>query len=226
MQQTPVTQLRENMTAFPEPETVFAADEQWLAQHLLPLLSFDLGDVCEVWRGTVVHMLAPVEPEEGCIGQETTAFHNEYAATNWFALRLDAQNRYHFLGDPRYFARDTTQPESNAFYADILQSYARNKALFRATGKIPYGEFLEALGGGFCDSNWTETQPIPAAFELTVGNPTDGDPNNGIRITLNGKPLYNIAWVSAYQYVCYGADTIMLFYEPESRTVLFTFDWT
>lgn len=52
------------------------------------------------------------------------------------------------------------------------------------------------------------------------------DPNNGISITLAGKPLYHIAWVAAYHYGCSGTDAIMLFYEPDSRTVLFTFDWT
>ena len=59
---TPITELHGNMTTFPEPQTVFAPNEQWLAQHLLPLLSFNLGDVREAWRGTVVHMLTPVEP--------------------------------------------------------------------------------------------------------------------------------------------------------------------
>ena len=90
---------------------------------------------------------------------------------------------------------------------------------------------MDELGGGFSFGNWTEAAPIPSAFELTIrtlaGNQVDwDDPNNGISITLAGKPLYHIAWVAAYHYGCSGADAIMLFYEPDSRTVLFTFDWT
>ena len=160
-------------------------------------------------------------------GDTTTPFHNEYTSPNWFALRLDAHNRYHFLGNPRYFARDTTQPETNPFYADVLARYAQAKAQFRATGTIAHTEFLDELGGGFSFGNWTEAAPIPSAFELTIrtlaGNQVDwDDPNNGISITLAGKPLYHIAWVAAYHYGCSGADAIMLFYEPDSRTVLFT----
>ena len=126
-------------------------------------------------------------------GDTTTPFHNEYTSPNWFALRLDAHNRYHFLGNPRYFARDTTQPETNPFYADVLARYAQAKAQFRATGTIAQTEFLDELGGGFSFGNWTEAAPIPSAFELTIrtlaGNQVDwDDPNNGISITLAGKP--------------------------------------
>ena len=32
--------------------------------------------------------------------------------------------------------------------------------------------------------------------------------------------------VAGYNWCATGADSILLFYEPESRTVLFTFDWT
>jgi hypothetical protein len=35
-----------------------------------------------------------------------------------------------------------------------------------------------------------------------------------------------VAEVSGYAYCEEGADSILLFYEPESRTVLFTFDWS
>ena len=51
-------------------------------------------------------------------------------------------------------------------------------------------------------------------------------PNNGIEIAYNGNPFHYIAGVAGYNYCNFGADMILLMYEPVSRIVLFTFDYS
>ena len=41
-----------------------------------------------------------------------------------------------------------------------------------------------------------------------------------------GNRYYFIACASSWQYCTSGADDILMFYQPETRRVLFTFDWT
>lgn len=104
-QPTEVRELKPGLTPFPAAADIFVADQPWLAEHLLPLISIDLGLVRPELAGTVVHMLCPVEPFEGCIGDETEAHHNVFTAPNWFALELTPDNRYRFLGNEGFFQR-------------------------------------------------------------------------------------------------------------------------
>ena len=50
--------------------------------------------------------------------------------------------------------------------------------------------------------------------------------DDGIRITYKGKSFFFVASVADYNWCATGADSILLFYEPENRIALFTFDWT
>lgn len=50
--------------------------------------------------------------------------------------------------------------------------------------------------------------------------------DDGIRIIRDGKPFFHVANAAGYNWCATGADSIVRVYEPESRTVLFTFDWT
>src|SRR5258708_37485852 len=88
-------------------------------------------------------------------------------------------------------------------------------------------DYLDSLGGGIWYGNWTSHPPIPPAFQLDEAeNAGMGDEleDDGIRITRDGKPFFHVANVAGYNWCATGADSILLFYEPESRTVLFTFD--
>ena len=40
------------------------------------------------------------------------------------------------------------------------------------------------------------------------------------------RRYYFIASASGWEYCNHGADNILMFYQPETRRVLFTFDWT
>ena len=100
-------------------------------------------------------------------------------------------------------------------------------------GEDPEREnFLDELGGGFRYGNWPETAEIPKTFTLTLPPAgmklvdLDELPDNGIKIAYNGNPFHYIAGVAGYNYCSSGADMILLMYEPVSRIVLFTFDYS
>lgn len=78
--------------------------------------------------------------------------------------------------------------------------------------------FLDRLGGEVWDGNWTNTAPIPPAFEMRI--------NDEISISYKDKEFMYVGEVAGYSYCGDGADAILMFYEPENRIVLFTFDWT
>ncbi|WP_062062879.1 hypothetical protein [Aquimarina longa] len=231
-----ISELQEGLTPFPE--DVFLSNQSWLKNYLLPLISIDLGLLHKNLRGTVLHILNPTEPYEGLIGEETTDFHNEFCGENWIALELTKDNKYQFLGSENYFLsapihKDKTDEEFVQHVKEIHQNYKNTKNEYKSKGRLlPWQEdnpqdFLDRLGGETWYGNWTNTASIPSAFEMTVAEVSEKQlPNDGISISYRGKEFMYIAEVSGYSYCGEGADSILMFYEPENRIVLFTYDWT
>ena len=97
------------------------------------------------------------------------------------------------------------------------ETYEQSKVHY-AEQQLPYSLILlEQLGGGVGDANWTYTSDIPIDAS---------DEENIVPITPEGKRFHFIAEVPTYHYCDNGADNIVLFYEPDSRTAVLTFDWT
>jgi hypothetical protein len=165
-QHTEVRELKPGLTPFPTAADIFVADQPWLAEHLLPLISIDLGLVRPELAGTVVHMVCPVEPCDGYIGDETEAHHNAFTAPNWFALELTADNRYRFLGNEGFFQRapqhggQFTKDAYACEHSDeMLASHEKARAYYAQHGRMAsysrYGkgepmeqDYLDSLGGG------------------------------------------------------------------------------
>ncbi|MGD1840241.1 MAG: hypothetical protein ACFB0B_04995 [Thermonemataceae bacterium] len=231
-----IGELEEGLMPFPE--DVFLSSQPWLSNYLLPLISIDLGLLRKDLKGTVLHILNPTEPYEGLIGEETIDFHNEFCGENWIALELTKDNKYRFLGEENYFLsapihKNKTDEEFIQHIKKIHQNYKKVKTDFKSKGQLlPWQEdnpqnFLDRLGGEMWHGNWTNTSPIPSGFEMTVAEVSDKElPNDGILISYKGKEFMYVAEVSGYSYCGEGADSILMFYEPESRIVLFTYDWT
>lgn len=214
LEETDIKKLRPGLTPFPG--NIFVEDQPWLADHLWPLLSIDLGLLRPELAGTVVHMVRPlVPPIEGYIGESTLEFENEFAGINWFALRLTEDNRYRFLGRQGYFEScDEALAKRLREYRQKVEAYgAEIGRLVTFPGYLngdPEAQnWIDVLGGEIWPGNWMTEKP-PAAFELDERDIDD------IKLTCAGKRFFHVA--SALQL------TTLMFFEPESRTVLFTFD--
>lgn len=215
----------------PFPVGVFVDDQPWLSKHLLPLFSIDLGNVRPDLAGTVVHMVCPVEPYDGYIGDSTEEHHNEFSAPNWFAFQLTEDCRYRFLGNEGYFSPPATPNEVEQVRL-MLEAYEKAVSYYRKHGSLRRfsryaadegceSDWLDGVGEDIWAGNWSVGGRLPTAFNLV-----HDDDQDRVELTCQGNPCFLVAQVAAYYYGFERDDTILVFYEPKSRIVLFTFDWT
>ncbi|MFC0529871.1 hypothetical protein [Phytohabitans kaempferiae] len=234
------------LRVFPEPADVFVADQvDLLGRHLHPLVSIDLGQVDAGWSGWV-HLLSPLEPNEGYLGDHTSAFHSPLQTANWLGFAVE-DDRYRLVGDIRYFQRATTPDEVpdpwEGFRADLdehcqdqersyrahRESYQREGSLIRldADGSPLYGTragvpLLGQLGGDAPGGNWEDPDLFPLDIEM-------GDRHRDGRVwplSPAGNRFHFVATVPGWHYRTHGADSILLFFEPVERLALLTFDWS
>ncbi len=237
--------LQPYLTIFPDAKDVFAEPVEKYAELINPYLSIDLSTVNPAWKGKI-HLVSPVEPIDGMIGELTSNAHNDYLKMNWIAFKLNSDDRYELLGDFNYFARENSsvkksnknlQAELETHYADnktgfaeARAKYAKYGALYGDQGKTlaekqalwtePYN-YLDQLGGGACDSNWCS---YCDDIDMNMDDEEDVYP-----ISPSGNRFYFIACVPGYHYITKGysePDSIVLFYEPIERIAWITFDYT
>lgn len=241
---TDIEQTNEYLSPFPNLDNIFVAHQSWLKDHFLPLISIDLGMLKPEWQGQIVHIINPFEPEDGVIGNATHEFHNEFTGENWLAFKLTDDNRYEFLGNEGYFLRSPIHDYQvdkyfQNYITQAIEYHQKQHEFFKQHGFIAHLEnpkyeekwnkhnLLDDLGGGFGYGNWVGCCEIPSAFVQNVQeNAPENTPNDGIAISYQGKPFYYIGSVAGYYYCNWGANSIIVMYEPISKIVLFTFDWT
>ncbi|PSD28285.1 enolase [Stenotrophomonas maltophilia] len=237
------TELRDLLPGMvPFPTDVFPADQTWLGKHLLPLLKIDLGVLRPELAGQVATMLCPIEPYDGCIGETTEEHHNDFTGTNWIAFELTAGNQMRFLGNEGYFIGDAVQDkDAQEHIAQMRDSYAKARHYHAMHGRLAcysrYGkgeaserDYLDTLGGQISCGNWIETADIPAAFTLEFTDAANDrhapDDAELAIIRRDGHKFFAVAEVAGYNWCATGADAIVMLYEPVSRTVLFSYDWS
>ena len=216
---------------FPEASAVFSAAQPWLEKHLLPLVSFDLASLDPALGDVRLHFLKPVEPYNSGIGGNTQAAHTDYCSENWLCFHLEDDGTYRFLAEEDYFIGENATSDAREYFAKVRASYRQIKRLYRESGVVVQwldDNNLPRFGGPpsflpyFYQGNWSTTKP-PAAF-TTGENYNDWDEEADIRY--QGKRFICIATDAGYNWGEGGADTIFLLYEPHSRLVLMTFDYT
>lgn len=230
-----ITTTQPYLTLLPDNDAVFAPESTFLAKHLLPLVSIDLSAVNAEWQGKI-HLINPIEPHDSYIGSYTQGHHNQYANENWFILQMDDHNRYQWLGEKDYFYAEHSDCDADMkkHSQDMSQDYLALKNRFKETGKlIPTSDIryknaepttlLNQLGGETYGGNWLS--PIDEHFDLQFIH-EDTDEQEVHLYDRGGHRYYFIASASGWEYCLHGADDILMFYQPETKRVLFTFDWT
>ena len=240
-----IQELNDHLQAFPKAEDIFVKEQPWLKNHFLPLMSIDLAEINPDWAGQKVYMLCPFEPYEGYIGDNTTKYHNEYTAHNWLAFRLTDDNKFEFLGKEGYFERTAIHhwdfnSEEEKEFQEMKEKYLQNKEGFAEYGYIPSrsykdkegnihkGNLLDILGGHIIGGNWVGTissKEYPKAFDMKLEYENQSSPD-WIKISYQGNPFYFIADTASYNWCGGHIDGIIMLYEPVSRMVLFTFDYS
>lgn len=227
---------------FPEPDAVFVADQIGLARHLHPLFTIDLAAINSSWSGPI-HLLSPLEPCEGYVGDHTAPFHSPLLRRNWIGFHIEG-GRYRLAGDLRYFALEAPErldadlrEALEEHYRDEEASYRASRAYFRKHHQLvrlgengepsrSFGgepvELVEFIGGGdgepIVGGNW-------AAGQYRFPMEEDGA-FNVWPLSPAGSRFQFVAAVPGWRYRNSGADSILLFYEPIDKLALLTFDWT
>lgn len=230
-----ITIAQPYLTLLPDNDTVFAPESAFLAKHLLPLVSIDLSIFNPAWQGKI-HLVNPIEPHECYIGSETTEFADKFANENWFILQLNDKYQYEWLGNRNYFQLENPNcdEELKQHSQEMHQDYLELKQRFIDTGRvIPSSDIryknnhptalLNQLGGETYGSNWLS--PIDEHFVLKFIN-ADTDDQEVHVYDHQGLRYYFVASASGWEYCSHGADDILMFYQPETKRVLFSFDWT
>ncbi|MFT4258621.1 hypothetical protein [Microbacterium sp.] len=221
----------------PDAADVYADDQLWLARVADPLLSIELSALDPSWTGRV-HLLSPVEPEDGLLGDGTEAHHDDYAGENWISFRLQDDGRYAFLGQRAFFAIEADQVSESltAHYEEAAAEYEGARRRWAREGRPTWPDHedpsrtregwdgdlpvLDALGGEPGYGNWASYAP-PAAFVLD-----ESDDATPVLRLADGRPFTFVGATSGYPWRSHGADAILVFFEPETRTVAMTFDWS
>lgn len=236
----PLSTLPDTFTAYPAPESVFATDVDKASQVFLPLLTIDLCEL-DPTLTEKVHLVCPVEPHDGyLLGEGNDAYHSEYARLNWAGFRLTEDNRYEFLGDWRYFhALNPDSPYSNdaelhKFYAEAHESYHNHQQFYRQHGVLARPNFgdptkldvnlAHSSPLNFLDT-WDEP-PLCGNWEYAGDFPTERLEDGTYPVNADQRPFRFIGAVPGYCYGEFGPDALVLFFDPETRIVLLTFDWT
>lgn len=240
---TNITSPEPFLDVFPAASQVFAEPVNRYFRHLLPLVSLNLSAVDPALSGKV-HLVNPVEPTEGCIGDETYSFHTYYCRSNWIGFKLNGANRYELLSDFRFFELeqdgidDGRQKElelkSRRFHGAhrlAVQRFQQFRSLrwFSAhTDKEPRETpepILNQLGGPAPKGNWQVHTDIP----LDRSNPANivpvSDKGRRFRFIASATPWHYAQDDGNPKWMQFGADGILLFFEPVERIVLQTFEW-
>ena len=216
------------LTLFPEAAAVFSPAQPWLAEHFLPLLSFELADLDPALGTGPLHLLKPLEPEDGCIGEDTPG--NDYCGVNWFTFRRDGAGHYELLTGEDYFVNP--DPDAAEEMAEVRRSYEELRDCYRECGLVArvtgnwQGDdlprfqeeplhLMERADYG----NWACIDP-PPAFRL------DTDDEEDVRLYHREQLCRPILWSAGYSWGQGGADAMLLFYEPVAGLVIMTFDYT
>lgn len=240
-----LTQAGDWLRPFPEAAEVFAADQQHLARHLHPLFSIDLAAVDPQWPGWL-HLLSPLEPCDGLVGQYSQVEDGELLRPNWIGFQVEPGGGYRLLGDARYFLLESSleqtpaalhadRRELQAHYAEQDAAYAASRDYYRRNGKLvrldrdgrpSYGnedaiELVEHVGGEMgAGGNWEETVEFPLEYGQADGEDVVWP------LSPAGRRFRHVASVPGWHYRTSGADLILLFYEPVERLALLSFDWS
>jgi hypothetical protein len=239
------------LTIFPDAKEVFAEPIEKYARLINPYISIDLSAVNSAWSGRI-HLVSPVEPVDGLLGELTTDVHNDFLKTNWLAFKLNVENRYELLGDFAFFARENNQLKSpyegfekEAYLKTLDECYADNQKHF-AQAKAKYLKFGALFGDDGGDTLAKKQEYYGEAYNLVdqlggnVGDANwtsycDGidmsmeDDENIYPVSPSGNRFYFIAGVPGYHYITKGysePDWIVLFYEPIERIAWLTFDYS
>lgn len=226
---------------FPDPQTVFSRDVEKHCEYLLPLATIDLARVDPKLNGRG-HFIQSFEPWDGVVGDGGDAYFNHYCRENYIGYQYNDDGRCELMTDFKFFelARSPDNEILSDLYAKVRSGFAKTRAHFETYGVIhsrfrkpPYqpehrNELIREIGAPSEGGNWP-TYDFPLHREKMD---VDGEEvDHIVPLTEDGRLFIFVGALQAWHYAQYdehfGFDCdLLLFYDPETRIGLTTFDWS
>ncbi|MCA9610654.1 MAG: hypothetical protein KC619_33895 [Myxococcales bacterium] len=229
----------ESFRPFPDPEDVFAEQVLEHREVLLPLASLDLSFVDPALVGTV-HFIHPIEPMDGYVGDGGEGAFNYLCRPNWVGYRYTGDRcrvatSFDYFALPRWRAQLASpkpqetwlhdeMTELERHYEEMRVGFAENRAYFEAHGALcsplrgestdEHRAALAELGGPCREGHWADEFPLVDEGEEVLP------------LTEDGRRFRYIGAVAPLNYVSVHDCTLLLFYDPQTKTALTTFDWS
>lgn len=221
--------------AYPDPSDVFADEVDRHLQVLHPVLTIPAAKVDPAWEG-VFHFVLPVEPLDGALGETSDDHFGVHCGIAWIKL-IREKSRYRFAGDWGYFHINREHDDDVAAgYAAVNQDYAQRRRAWLEEGVIGGSHFdwVAQIGGHAGAGNWSgdlrtreEVARWNLGSEYLLG---EHETLDGERVTHpltdDGRRYRFVGKLYGYDYREHGADSLMLFYDPPSDSVLIMLNFT
>lgn len=228
---------------FPNVQDVFASRIDEHAEYLLPLASVDLSHLNPEWAGCI-HFVAPIEPEDGVVGDETQEFHTYLCRDNWVGYRI-VEGRYELACDFGFFRKGSLR----SHYEKARAGFELRKTHFREHARLHNawaesladGQFddddrvalVRKLGGPSLSGNWSELENFPISRDRTYVDQNGEEWPCAHPKTEDGRTFEFIGCIPMYHYIAENPDytsilggDLLLFYDPKDNLALTTFDWS
>ena len=240
----------EGIRAFPEADEVFASEVERHSEFLLPLATIDVDRFIPGESG-VIHLLIPIEPLEGALGEETPEeFQTWCCAEDWLGYRM-LDNKCELMADFRYFELERlrheppedsdSHEELKEYYESARTAFEEHRQFFRKHGWLSahpsnpetldddsdsrrsiIGEF----GGISRDGNWScNGNGIPSRFSY-FPDATEHGEDAALPRTEDGRDFIFVGSVEVYYFLNDTNAYLMLFFDPVERIVLTVSGWT
>lgn len=231
---------------FPSADDTFAVDVEMHSRFLLPLAKLHLSRLSSDLDG-VIHFVQPVEPYDGVVGDDSQGIFNHYCRLNWVGLQY-VDNQCKLLCDFNFFQLANLQSKASLskrqqqaldalreHYDDVhagfnsaKEHFALYGALHSQRAKPPHKdserlELLKSVGGQSEEHscNWAALDDMPLSRHSDY---------HSVPQTEDGRDFIFVGELRTSHYVwskrwALGCE-LLLFYDPVTRVLLTTFDWS
>jgi hypothetical protein len=215
----------EDFLAFPESNEIFYSNFE--KDVLLPIASIK-------HNGDVVLIAAPIEPDEGLIGEEVECHYNETCRENWISytfidgkLKLDCSESYFRKGSSRYI--------SQSWYSEVSSYYNMAKDFYRKNGFLNYEitkdlepniNHRKSLFNTGCiakeRSNWHSFTDVKYKTRYNPNEKTE----EVVILDELGREYDYLGYFESFFYMLPQTYSLHVFYQPIKKQVLLTFEYS
>lgn len=215
----------EDFSAFPESDELFYSNFE--KEVLLPIASIK-------HKGDVVLIAAPVEPDEGLIGEESESYYNETCRANWISYTL-VNGKWKLDCSENFFRKGSSSYIRKKWYPEVLSYYNMAKNFYRKNGFLNY-ELSDGLEPNIKNraslfntgcialelSNWHSFTDVKYRIKYNTLHKME----EVIILDEKNREYDYLGCFDSFFYMLPQTYSLHVFYQPIKKQVLLTFEYS